>query len=312
MFYRLRKRLNNVRFKFRARGVYRTPPTPCDPVAACTIHTMLGQSDLLMYLVAIKSFLRFLPLARVAAHSDGSLTPDDEALLREHVPGIRVVSTGEANERAKKELNPFLTEWRARDASWRRVIDTELWCETPRRMIIDSDILTIRRPDAVLEWIAGGGGTRPLMFGATDPLPAGPIPEGTGKRPIQNVFRERLAQFAAEAKGPPEFYQGGTSGYYGCTREVSLAEIERLIRAGLASGVPMAEWGGEQCLVVYVLSTSDPIRLDVRKYFNFAPEAMDRLNEVAVAHFYGTFRFYRGIYTRLAAEVVRDLKRFGM
>jgi hypothetical protein len=272
---------------------------------------MLGHAELQMYLVAIKSFLRFQPQARVTAHSDGSLSPDDEALLCTHIPGIRVIGTNEADERAKKELNPYLAEWRARDASWRRVIDTELWCETPRRMIIDSDILIIRRPDAVLDWISGGGGTRPLMFGSTDPLPAGPIPEGVGKRPIQNVFRERLAQFAREAGGPPGFYQGGTSGYYGCTRELSLAEIERLIRAGLAAGIPMAEWGGEQCLVVYVLSSSNPIRLDVRKYFNFAPEAMDRLNEVAVAHFYGTFRFHGGVYHRLGAEVVRELKRSG-
>jgi hypothetical protein len=311
MFYRLRKRLNNVRFWINARGVFHTPPTPCDPAAECTIHTMLGRADLLMYLVAIKSFLRFHPRARVAAHSDGSLTSADEDCLRAHVPGIRVVSANEADARANKELNPFLAEWRARDASWRRIIDTELWCETLRRMIIDSDILTIRRPDAVLEWISGSGGSRPLMFGAVDASPAGPIPEGTGSRPMQNIFRERLGQFAKEAKGPPEFYQGGTSGYYGCTRELSLAEVERLIRAGLAAGVPMAEWGGEQCLVVYVLSTSDPIRLDVRKYFNFAPEAIERLVEAAVAHFYGTYRFYGGVYPRLAAEVVRHLNGKG-
>jgi len=308
MFYRLRKRLNNFRFKLSASGIFSTPPTPCNPEAACTIHTMLGQSDLLMYLLAIKSFLRFRPRARVFAHSDGSLNSEDEILLSNHIPGIRLIGAREADERAKKAATAYLAEWRGRDASWRRVIDTELWCETPRRMIIDSDILTVRSPDAVLDWIDGGGGTRPLMFGSTDAKPAGAIPAGVGKRHIQNIFRERLAQFAQEAGGPPEFYQGGTSGYYGCTRELSLAEIERLIRAGVAAGVPMAEWGGEQCLVVYVLSTSDPIRLDVRKYFNFSHEAMDRLNEVAVAHFYGTFRFYRGVYHRLAANAVRELK----
>ena len=311
MFYRFRKRLNQLRFWMSAKGVWGTPPTPCDPTAACTIHTMLGQSDLLMYLVAIKSFLRFRPQARVMAHSDGSLTGAEEDQLRAHVPGIRVVSAGEADDRAKNTLNSYLAEWRALDASWRRVIDTELWCETSRRMIIDSDILTIRKPDSVLDWIEGKAGSRPLMFGSVDARPGGPIPEGTGKRHIQNIFRERLAQVAAGAGRAAEFYQGGTSGYYGCTRELSLVEIERLIRAGLAAGVPMAEWGGEQCLVVYVLSTSDPIRLDVRKYFNFAPEAMDRLSEVAVAHFYGTFRFYDAVYQRQAAEVVRDLKRFG-
>lgn len=309
MFYRLRKRINTFRFGLAARGVYRAPPTPCDPGADCTIHTMLGHADFLMYLVAIKSFFRFRPVARVAAHSDGSLTPEDEAMLREHVPGIRVVTREEANERAKSRLNPFLLEWRARDASWRRVLDTELFCETPRRMIIDSDILTIRKPDAVLEWVAGSGAGRPLMFGAPDGPPTGPIPETPGPKHIQTVFREKLAGVATGSGRPPEYYQGATSGYYGCGTEVSLPEIERVLRAGMDAGVPMAEWGGEQCLVVYLLSTSNPVRLDPRKYANFAPEVVPRLNDVAVAHFYGTFRYYGGIYPRLAATAVREMSR---
>lgn len=311
MLYRLRRRLNALRYRLAASGVIDTPPTPCDPGARCTLHTMLGRDDRLMYLVAVKSFLRFRPPIRVAVHSDGSLTPEDEALFRQHVPGIRVVAAKEADDRAQRELNPFLTEWRRRDASWRRVIDTELWCETPQRIIMDADILTLHRPDAVIDWAAGPSiPSRPLMFGSVDPTPGGPLPEGHGKRHIQDVFRERLVQVGEAAGRPAEFYQGGTSGYYGCTREISLGQIEHMIRAGLTAGVPMSEWGGEQCLVVYLLSTSDPLRLDVRKYFNFAPESIDRLGEAAVVHFYGTFRYYRWIYPRLTAEVVRDLMSF--
>src|SRR5580692_7677824 len=110
MLYRLRKRLNDLRFRLSQRGIFLTPPTPCDPNAACTIHTMLGHAELQMYLVGIKSFLRFQPFAQVAAHSDGTLTSDDEALLRRHAPGIRVIGTAEADDRARKELNPFLNE----------------------------------------------------------------------------------------------------------------------------------------------------------------------------------------------------------
>ena len=307
MFYRLRKRLNGTRFWWAARGIYRTPPTPCDPHADCTIHTMLGRADFLMYLVAVKSFLRFQPAARIYAHSDGSLTPAQTTVLHEHVPGIRVISAVEADGKAGAKLNSFLLGWRARDASWRRVLDTELWCETPRRMIIDSDILTIQKPVAVLDWVAGNGGTRPLMFGAPLGPPSGPIPESTGTRHIQTVFREKLSAVAAGAGRPAEFYQGATSGYYGCGREVSVTEVERVIRAGQDAGVPMAEWGGEQCLVVYLLSTSNPIRLDPRKYTNFAPEVMPRMNDVAVAHFYGTFRYHAGVYPKLARTAVREL-----
>jgi hypothetical protein len=307
MFYRLRKRLNTTRFWFSARGIFQTPPTPCDPAAECTIHTMLGRADFLMYLLAIKSFLRFRPAARVAAHSDGSLSPGDEATLREHVPGIRVISTTEANERAKAKLNSFLLEWRAKDASWRRILDTELWCETPRRMIIDSDILTIREPLQVLDWIAGSGAGRPMLFGAPEGPPSGPIPEGKGNRQIQSIFRERLSAIAIATGRPAEFYQGATTGYYGCGYELSLWAIEGVIRAGVSAGVPMAEWGGEQCVGVYLLSTSNPVLLDPRKYANFAPEVIPRLNEVAVSHFYGTFRYHGDIYLRLARQAVREL-----
>jgi hypothetical protein len=309
MLYRVRKRLHTTRFWLAARGIYRTPPLPCDPTADCSIHTMLSHSDLLMYLLAIKSFLRFRPLARVVVHSDGSLTRGDEAVLHAHVPNIRIVSSPEADTRAQQELNPFLLDWRRRDASWRRVIDTELWCETPRRMIIDADILTIRQPSAVLEWMAGAGGGRPLLFGAPAGPPSGPIAAGVGRRHMQTIFREQLATVAALANRPAEFFQGATSGYYGCERELSLSAIETVLRAGLEAGVPMHEWGGEQCLVVYLLSTAQPIRLDPRQYVNFAPEVKERLPEVAVAHFFGTFRYHGGIYPRLAAAVVRDLLR---
>ncbi len=307
MLYRVRKRLHSLKFWAAARGAHHTPPTPCQPTAECTIHTMLGHADFLMYLVAIKSFLRFGPVARVMAHSDGSLTHGDESVLRTHVPGIQIVSAAEANERARQKLNPFLTEWRARDASWRRVLDTELWCETPRRMIIDSDILTIREPDAVLDWVAGNGAKRPLLFGAPDGPATGPIPESSGPRHIQTVFREKLAAVAAGAERPPEYFQGATSGYYGCGAEVSLENVEAIIRSGVAAGVPMHEWGGEQCLVVYLLSTANPIRLDPQKYVNFAPEVVVRMDRVAVAHFYGTYRYSGGVYPRLASQVVREL-----
>jgi hypothetical protein len=307
MLYRVRKRLQTARFRLAARGIYGTPPLPCDPTADCTIHTMLSHADLLMYLLAIKSFLRFRPAARVVVHSDGSLTHGDEAVLNHHVPNLQIVATRDADDRAERQLNPFLREWRARDASWRRVIDTELWCETPRRLIIDADILTLRQPTAVLQWIAGSGRGRPLLFGAPEGPPSGPITAGRGRRHIQTVFREQLATVATQLGRPAEFFQGATSGYYGCERDVSVPAIEAVIRAALAAGIPMHEWGGEQCLVVYLLSTAAPIRLDPRHYVNFAPEVIERLNEVAVVHFYGTFRYYGGVYPRLAADVVRQL-----
>lgn len=308
MLYRLRKRLNGVRFWAAARGVHRTPPTPCDPAADCTIHTMLGRADFLMYLVAVKSFLRFRPPARVFAHSDGSLTRGDESILRRHVPGIRIVTAGEADARAADALRdePFLAKWRAHDPCYRRLIDTEIWCETPRRIIIDSDILVLNPPEQAMKWMASGTGA--LSFwaagGNDGPLPISP---GGPSKQVQPAFRENLAGIAAAVGRPAVFYQGGTGGFYGCSRELSLPAIADVIRAASRLGVPMGQWGGDQCVSVYLLSAAGAEKLDPAKYVNFSPGSEGTMGGVAVAHFYGTHRYHAGVYPRLAAAAVRDL-----
>src|SRR5207253_5987576 len=142
MFYRLRQWFHYTRFKF-ATGILSSPPVACEPDAPCAVHTMVGSKDFPLYLAAIKSFLRFYPSVAVIVHSDGSLQEHDEVALRRHMPGCQVVSAAEADARARSTLGADSLLWQCRgwDASYRRVIDTELWNSTPKRIIMDSDIL---------------------------------------------------------------------------------------------------------------------------------------------------------------------------
>src|SRR5436305_5219217 len=89
MLYRLRQALHRGYFRLRTRGIDATPPLACDPAAPCELHTMLGARDRMLYLPAVKSFLRFYPKVAVVVHSDGSLGAGDGDLLRRHVPGVR-------------------------------------------------------------------------------------------------------------------------------------------------------------------------------------------------------------------------------
>ena len=52
---------------------------------------MLSRVDLPLYLVAIKSFLRFYQDVGVVVHSDGTLDAASEAIISRHVPGCRIV-----------------------------------------------------------------------------------------------------------------------------------------------------------------------------------------------------------------------------
>src|SRR5205814_3376692 len=124
---------------------------------------------------------------------------------------------------------------------------------------------------------------------------------------VQTVFREKLAQVAQRAGLPARFPQGATAGFYGCERELPLDRVEHVLRACEAEGLPMKQWGADQCVVIYLLEASGATRLIPRLYINFDPSCESLLGQAHAVHFYGTYRYYRHIYTTLAASVASDL-----
>lgn len=304
MFYRLRQALHLKYFRYRTRHILQTPPLPCEPSAKCMLQTMLSKRDVPLYLPAIKSFLRFCSKVAVVVHSDGSLDDESVRLLQAHVPGLRVILPPEANTRADQKLgaDSFLGRWRRHDASYRRVLDTELWCDTPKRIIMDADVITVRCPDQIIDWIENGSGA--FLFGQP---PDGEPPATPGRKHIQTIFREKTPQMAARLGLPATFPQGATSGFYGCSNELSLERLEQAIHAGEAEGIPMPEWGSEQCIVIYLLCASGAVRLNPKHYVNFDPSCMPLVEGVHSLHFYGTYRYYKHLYTRLAAQTASEL-----
>lgn len=305
MLYRLRQWAHRKAFRWSTRAIDATPPLACNPRAACAIHTMLSERDVPMYLPAIKSLLRFHRDLAVVVHSDGSLTRSAGVALQRHVPGIRLIDRAEADAGASSALaeRPYLRRWRVHDASWLRVIDTELFCTTGRRIIMDADVITIRRPDEIIAWIEGDG-PGGFLFGQP---PDRELVSRPGRPHVQTIFRHSIAGIAARLGLPAFFPQGATSGFYGCDRVLSLDRIEAVLQAGEAEGVPMQEWGSEQCIVIYLLAATGARRLDPRRYLNFDPTARPHVEAAACIHFYGTYRYYRRIYPDLVLRVSREI-----
>jgi hypothetical protein len=197
--------------------------------------------------------------------------------------------------------NSYLFRWRAHDASWRRLVDTELWCKTSKRIILDSDVIVLRRPDEVISWIENGKGG--MLFGQP---PENVAPE-TGPKHVQTLFREKLPEVAPRLGLPARFPQGTTAGFYGCARELPLNRVEQVLRACEDAGLPMNQWGADQCCVIYLLEASGATRLSPKHYLNFDPSVMPLVPAAHVLHFYGTYRYYRHLYTRLAARMATEL-----
>jgi hypothetical protein len=308
MLYRLRQSVAYRVFQVSTRGLSATPPLRCDPRAVCEVHTMLGAADVRMYILAIKSLLRFVRELAVVVHSDGSLTDRDISSIAAHVPGARFIRHDEADQRADASLrdSPFLTRWRATDAAYRRLIDIELWRQGEKIVILDADVLIYKEPREVIRWIASG--TLPFLLGQPS---NGPVLSADTRVPehVQAQFLRHVPQLSRHLRLQPRFLQGATAGFCGYFRELDLVRVESALRAAVDLGLPMGQWGGDQCLIIYLLSTAGAESLPPDRYVNFEPAV--EATSASIIHFYGTHRFHGLVYPRLAGNVVHRLRQDG-
>jgi len=308
MFYQLKSALAYRLFGLMARGLDETPALSSASTSPCEVHTMLGTRDVTMYLLAVKSLLSHVDVT-VVIHSDGSLSSADVARISRHVRGVTFVDHEAANERAQSQLQarPLLAKWRNVDISYRRMIDIELWRRAERIVILDSDVLVNNRPSELIDWIRGG--VTPFVLGQPPSKVEHLESAASPSDHIQTSFLRKVPELSTRLGLPQRFLQGATAGFCGYTTELSLERIERLLTAALDLGLRMDQWGGEQCIVIYLLSTANAERLPAESYVNFDPSVAGRAYEANIIHFYGTHRFYRLLYPRLAARAVRSMKR---
>src|SRR5262249_12142732 len=185
---------------------------------------------------------------------------------------------------------------------------TELWCSTEKRIIMDADILVVDRPVGLLEWIQHGN--RPFMLGQPPVAsPAEASAKGQRLWYIQVAFKDQVRALSESLQVSNRFLDGCTGGFYGCMDDLTLEKIEPTLRKCIDLGVPMEQWGSEQCTVIFLLSIAGAERLDSNRCLNFDPDCLDKAANAEILHFYGTYRFYKSVYPRLASRVVAELGR---
>jgi len=86
MFHRLKDRVSRYKHSLYCYGVFNTPPvvkTTDKPVA---VLTQLQHKDVILFLIALKSFASNIKINRVFIVNDGSLTTNDCELIKKHIP----------------------------------------------------------------------------------------------------------------------------------------------------------------------------------------------------------------------------------
>ncbi|WP_376087631.1 hypothetical protein ACE7GA_14620 [Roseomonas sp. CCTCC AB2023176] len=296
MLYRLRRTLHRVVFDAAVRGVLSTPPVRLR-AAPLRVVTMLSSQDLRMYLVAIKSFYRFLPGGGVTVMDDGSLTPADHAALRHHVPGIEIMPLLSVN-----------TGICPRGNCWERLLHILDLSRDGYVIQMDSDVLTVA---PVPEVVAAIESNTAFTLGSEAGTAVVSLDEA-GARAA--TMHEGLTQVRAERLLPGlpadmgRRYIRGSAGFAGFARGGSSRAAAEAFSGAMAErmGQRWTEWGTEQVASNYLVANSrGGLVLPWPAYCCFYP-GVDH-DSAALLHFIGTWRYRSGVFVRGARRVVRAL-----
>ena len=299
MFYQLKDRVRRYRFARACKGVLQAPPVALDASSNLVVLSQVQHKDVLLLLLAVKSFARQVRPRTVCVLNDGSLSANDRAVLREHMPGVNLL-----------ELAEFRSALCPRGGTWERLLAIASLVRDHYVIQLDSDTLTIGSIEEVRHCIE-----RQSAFAL-----------GTWNNQKIETMRERCetarklahqtdshVQVVAEANLDKldDFeslrYVRGCSGFAGFARQSFTREFVEAISGQMqaAIGAKWSEWGSEQVMSnIVIANIPNAIVLPHPKYAD-CHKMQPGVTEFI--HFIGSCRFDDGNYARLGAQVIARL-----
>jgi hypothetical protein len=296
MLFRLRRAVQFRRARPDFSRILKTPPLAGSDDGA-VVFSQLQHKDVLAYLVAAKSFAQHTGYGRFVLLDDGTLTAEDRALLRAHLPRIEFRTMSEVHY----GILPV-------GGTWERLITICDLAVNDFVIQLDADTVTCAPLDEVKACVARGHSFA-LMAGHTAAIL--PVDEIAALAPVDRDHHIQIVAESLLGRLDPAIatrYGCGCSGFAGFApdpeRRHALEQFSSRMEELL--GQRWREWGTEQVSSNFLVAR-DPngILLPYRRYRNFGGEA---LTDAAVfVHFFGTFRYDEGTYRRMARHLAARL-----
>lgn len=258
---------------------------------------MVGHRDLIMYLIAVKSFYRQMGEGEIIVVDDGTLTARDRKLLSHHLGAPDFV-----------DMNSVDTGPCPKGRCWERLFTVLELREKFYVIQLDSDTLTRSAVPEVVECVRSN---RCFTLGTVSESGADFLSLHDASR-VAEKFTGTHVQVLTEKSlfrlPDPECnrYVRGSAGFAGFAKGRPLrgAASEFSRRISKLIGPKWNDWGSEQITSNYLIANEpSPVVLPQPKYSCFDPERSVR-NEVFV-HFIGTYRHDGGVYARESRAVIR-------
>ena len=308
--------LNTYGDKFLFGKIAQTKPITTNPQAKTEVHSAVPHRYVYAYLVAIKSLLQYHADLSIVVHDDGSLNQADKALLAYHLPGCRVIDRASADAAFDKLDNTFLSKVRNSYTSYIKLFDTSYSSQSERVIIIDTDTLFLKRPDAIINWIENGGkpwyhiapkgGMKQKDSAAPKNKPASANETSEEKDHIQTLIMKNLDNINATLNKNYHIEQGFCSGFIGYDSDtIKLDELNSLFTLLYDKfNDKIFKWGTEQTTHGLLLCSKGAEALPIDDYFVFTQKNADLAKDATFVHFVGENRFHRLIYPRLAKKIM--------
>ncbi|MEM6579675.1 MAG: hypothetical protein AAF699_00305 [Pseudomonadota bacterium] len=301
MLKKLNRQIGEARFNSATKRARRELSLELDGDSSFTIVTMLRESDVNMYLLALASFCRFKTPKSVVVVSDG-LSGESIEHLSSCVPGIQI-----------RPVHEFTRAALPSGGCWERLISITSLNTDHYVVQLDADTLTLDPPEEVIDAIESNVSftlsSRPGCSVMSFPE-ASQYVEGWDSQHVQVVAE---SAFYSCKDAIDRSYVRGCAAFTGFA--MNTASLEKLESFSLEIENTIGrdkwrEWGSEQVASNYLVADSAGcVLLPFEKYPFYSPNSSFSISEPVFYHFIGSHRFKKGKYKKLAASFL-DSNRF--
>lgn len=296
MFYKLRNNFRKWKFNRQCAGILKTPPIALKKDGMVLV-SMVCHSDVIMYLLSAKSFLHRIGMGRVVIINDGTLTEEDQAVLKRHISPLRIVP-----------ITDIPTKPCPPGGTWERLLHIADVSAGDYVIQLDSDTLTLQDIPEVVQAVQVN---RPFLLGTASGLRVEPIANAVAlmKDSASNHVQAKAEKSFDRLTGFPGLnYCRACSGFAGFGKGLAsrdtLTDFSTQMETIL--GRKWHEWGSEQVSSNFLLSNcAGASVLPYPDYSEFKPDK--DLSGVRFLHFIGTYRWHNGAYAKMGRELIRHL-----
>lgn len=295
-YVKLKERFRRAQFRYRLRRIRSTPPlNPGNE--PFTVLSMVHHRDVECYLLAIKSFARFLAPRGIVVVMDPSITSADRRLIAEHVPEVELL-------RAEDFRDPDLPQ----GGCWERLIAISDRVNSDYVVQLDADTVTL---SDIPEVRAAVTRQQSFVLGTADGqdfVSCQAAADWAKSQATENEHVQGVAEMQLDRlpNSGSRRYVRGCAGFSGFAPHSFSRRDLRELSAAMSHhlGSKWSAWGTEQFASnLIIANTVDALVLPHPKYCH---PGMEQPVTVFL-HFIGYVRFQTGRYARAASELCAAL-----